>query len=212
MSESDTMFNEWDWRCATVQLMLSTDPSYDNRTIASTLKMQIWMFQRSRAQLNASDGPLELVEWKDTARKTWTKEFIKKGPGNHWWNSPAGYSADCQRFRCLTHNCECMCEGGLEVLVLQVPDKPDLDWEDKEPQANQVRQAPLLPDLKPLDYFLWSYVENITNMTSHNTKASVIMAIRWVFAKLLLVLEEKACSQFRIRIEAVIEAEGSYIE
>ena len=41
MSESDTMFNEWDRRCAGVQLMFSTDPSYDNRTIASTLKMQI---------------------------------------------------------------------------------------------------------------------------------------------------------------------------
>ena len=39
----------------------------------------------------------------------------RKGPGNHWWNSPAAYSADCQRFRRLTHNCECMCEGGLEV-------------------------------------------------------------------------------------------------
>ena len=43
MSESDTMFNERDRRCAAVQLMLSTDPSYDNRTIASTLKMQIWI-------------------------------------------------------------------------------------------------------------------------------------------------------------------------
>ena len=34
------MFNEWDRRCAAVQLMLSTDPSYDNRTIASTLKIR----------------------------------------------------------------------------------------------------------------------------------------------------------------------------
>ena len=41
MSESDTMFNERDRRCAAVQLMLSTDPSYDNKTIASTLKIQI---------------------------------------------------------------------------------------------------------------------------------------------------------------------------
>ena len=41
MSERDTMFNERDRRCAAVQLMLSTDPSYDNKTIASTLKMQI---------------------------------------------------------------------------------------------------------------------------------------------------------------------------
>ena len=43
MSESDTMFNERDRRCATVQLMLSTDPSYDMRTIACALKMQIWI-------------------------------------------------------------------------------------------------------------------------------------------------------------------------
>ena len=59
MSESDTMFNEWDQRCVAVQLMLSTDPSYDNRTIASTLKMQIRMVQCLRAQLNASDDPLD---------------------------------------------------------------------------------------------------------------------------------------------------------
>ena len=48
MSESDTMFNERDRRCAAVQLMLSTDPSYDNRTIASTLKMQIWITMNNR--------------------------------------------------------------------------------------------------------------------------------------------------------------------
>ena len=72
--------------------------------------------------------------------------------------------------------------------------------------------GPLLPDLNPLDYFVWSYVENITNMTSHNTKASLIAAIRRVFAELLPALVEKARSQFQIRIEAVIEAEGIYIE
>ena len=48
MSESDTMFNERDRRCTAVQLMLSTDPSYDNRTIASTLKMQIWIATNNR--------------------------------------------------------------------------------------------------------------------------------------------------------------------
>ena len=42
MSESDTMFNERDRRCAAVQLMLSIDPYYDKRTITSTLKMQVW--------------------------------------------------------------------------------------------------------------------------------------------------------------------------
>ena len=45
------MFNERDRRCTAVQPMLSTDASYDNRTIASTLKMQIWI------ATNNSDGP-----------------------------------------------------------------------------------------------------------------------------------------------------------
>ena len=48
MSESDTMFNERDQRYAAVQHMLSTDPNYDNRTIASTLKMQIWIATKIR--------------------------------------------------------------------------------------------------------------------------------------------------------------------
>ena len=65
--------------------------------------------------------------------------------------------------------------------------------------------------LNPLDY-VWSNVENITNMTSHNTKASLITAIRRVFVDLPPALVEKACPQFRIRIEAVIEAQGGYIE
>ena len=47
MSERDTIFNERDQRCAAVQLMLSTDPSYDNRTIA-TRKMQIWIATNNR--------------------------------------------------------------------------------------------------------------------------------------------------------------------
>ena len=72
--------------------------------------------------------------------------------------------------------------------------------------------SPSSPDLNPLDYFVRSYVGNITNMTSQNTKASLIAAIRRVFAELPPALVEKACSQFRIRIEVVIEAEGDYIE
>ena len=72
--------------------------------------------------------------------------------------------------------------------------------------------APSYPDLNPLDYFVWSYVENITNMTFQNTKASLIAAIRRVFAVHPPALVEKACPQFRIHIEVVIEVEGGYIE
>ena len=42
------MLNKRDRRCAAVQPMLSTDPSYDDRTIASTLKMQIWIATNTR--------------------------------------------------------------------------------------------------------------------------------------------------------------------
>ena len=49
-------------------------------------------------------------------------------------------------------------------------------------------------------------------MTSHNTKASLIAAICWVFAEPPLALVEKVCSQFQIHIKAVIEVEGGYIE
>ena len=59
MSESDTMFNEQDRRWAAVQLMLYTDPAYDNKTIVSKFKMQIRTVQRLRAQLNESDDPLD---------------------------------------------------------------------------------------------------------------------------------------------------------
>ena len=41
-------FNKRDWRCAAVQLLHSTDPNYDNRTIASSLKMQIWIATNNR--------------------------------------------------------------------------------------------------------------------------------------------------------------------
>ena len=42
------------------------------------------------------------------------------------------------------------------------------------------------PDLNPLDYFIWSYVENITNMTSHNTKASLIAPSAGTYEKGML--------------------------
>ena len=56
MSESDTMFNERDLGCAAVQFILSTDPGYDNRTIASTLKMQIRTVQHAQVDENKVSG------------------------------------------------------------------------------------------------------------------------------------------------------------
>ena len=81
MSESDTMFNERDRRCAAVQLMLFTDPSYDNRTIASTLKMQIRTVKRLREQRigrSFGGGAAEGYRQEDL-----DQGVHRKGPGNH---------------------------------------------------------------------------------------------------------------------------------
>ena len=184
MSESDTMFNERDRRCAAVQLMLSTDPSYDNRIIASTLKMQIRTVQCLRAQLNASDDPLEVVERKrkaeDTTRKTRTKEFIEKVLAiidetpqrcgdpmvqSGGWRKTLGVAAGLSASPQVQRDPGLASKGVLRLCALLSLDPSSLD-------------------LNPHDYFVWSYVEDITNMTSHNTKASLITAIRRVLAKL----------------------------
>ena len=56
MSERDKMFNERDRRCAAVQVKLSIDLSYNNRTIASTLKTQIQTVQRAQGDENKVSG------------------------------------------------------------------------------------------------------------------------------------------------------------
>ena len=216
MSESDTMFNERDRRCAAVQVMLSTDPSYDNRTTASTLKMQIWIATNNRDVprviktkfpatvmvfgVVSSEGHIMPPHIFEVGLKVNTKVYldVPKNMVILWCNQVAG----CRPW------------------VWQQDSAPA--HKSKETKAWLQKECydfvpfsywpPSSPDLNPLNFFVWSYVENITNMTSHNTKASLIAGIRRVFAELPPVLMDKACSQFRIRIEAVIEAEGGYIE
>ena len=83
MSESDTMFNEWDRRCAAVQVMFSTDPCYDNGTIASTLKIQIWIAANNR------DVPrvmkTKFPAWKSTPKCTWMCWRVWWSPGAIRW-------------------------------------------------------------------------------------------------------------------------------
>ena len=193
MSERDTMFNEQDRRCAAAQLMPSTDLSYENRTIASTLKMQIRMVQHAQGDKNKVSG--------------------------------YGYGLWCG-FKWGPHHATSHLRSRLESQHQSVPGCAE---EYGDPRCNQVAggrpwvwqqdPAPAHKFKRPRLGFRSSamtlypsLVEKITNMTSHNTKASLIAAIRRVFAELPPALLEKACSQFRIRTEAVIEAEGGYVE
>ena len=210
------MFNERDRRCAAVQVMLSTDPSYDNRTIASTLKIQIWIAMNNKDVprvmktkfpatvmvfcMVSSEGHIMPPHIFEVGWKVNTKVYLDvlKSVVIPWCNLVAGGRPWVWQ----------------QDSALALKSKETQAWLQKEcydfvPFSHW---PPSSPDLNLLDYFVWSYVENITSMTSHNTKASLIATIRRVFAELPPALVEKACPQFRIRIEAVIEAEVGYIE
>ena len=63
------------------------------------------------------------------------------------------------------------------------PKRPRLGFRRSATMSYPSLTAPSSPDLNLLDYFVWSYVEIITNMTSHKTNVSLIVAIRRVFAE-----------------------------
>ena len=172
------MFKERGRKCAAVQPLLSTDPSCDNRTIASTLNMQIWITTNNRDVpwvmktkfpatvmvfgVVSSEGHIMPPHIFEVGLKINTKEYLdvlksvvipwcnQVAGGRHWvWqqdSAPAHKSKETQAW--LQKECNDFV--------------PFSHWH------------PSSPDLNPLNYFVWSYVENITNMTSHNSKASLI--------------------------------------
>ena len=165
------MFNERNQRCAAVPLMLFTNPSYDNRTIASTLKMQIRMVQRLRAQLNASDDPLEVVEQKATScHLTSSKLACKSTTKCTWMCWRVWWSPGVIRWPVADPGC-----GSRTRHWSTSPKRPRFGFRRSTTTLYPSLTAPLLL----LDYFVWSYIENIMTMTSHNTKASLIITIRW---------------------------------
>ena len=150
--------------------------------------------------------------WKDTARKTRTKELIEKVQAIID-EIPQWPIRQIARDLGVSHTTANACvKEDLKCRSYRRQTSQILTEKTKNLRLVKSVRPPSSPVLNPLDYFVWSYVKNITYMTSHNTKASLIAAIRWVFAELPPALVEKACSQFRIRIEAVIVAEGGYIE
>ena len=214
MSESDAMFNARDRRCAAVKLMLSTDPSYDNWTIASTLKMQIWIATNNRnvPRVMKTKFPAKVIVFCVVSSEGHIMPPHLRSRLESQHQSVPGCAEQCGDSLVQSY-------GRWQTLYVaaglgagpQVQRDPDLASEGVLRLCTLLSLAPLLPNLNPPDYFVWSYVENI-NTTSHNTKASLITAIRLIFAELPSALAEKACSQFWIRIVAVIAAEGSYIE
>ena len=71
---------------------------------------------------------------------------------------------------------------------------------------------PYSPDLNPLDYYVWSVIERVSNKRAHTDTQTLTVAIQRAFADLPREQLKKACSSFRPRLEQVIEAQGFWIE
>ena len=155
------MFNEQDRRCAAVQLMLPTDPIYDNRTIVSTVKMQIRTVQRLRAQLNASYGPSEGYGYGLWCGFKWgphnaTSHLRSRIESQHL--SVPGFAEECG-------DPQVQSDGRRQILDVAaglgtgplVQRDPGLVSEGVLRLCTLLLLAPSSPDLNPLDYIVWSY-------------------------------------------------------
>ena len=184
MSESDTMFNERDRRCAAVQLMLSTDPSYDNRTIASTSKC--------KSGLPRITGTCP-GWWKECFRlRLWTLYGFKWGPRHATSHLQSRLESQHENVPGCAEECGDplvqprwpVADPGCGSRTRHRPTSPNRPRFGFRRSATTLYPSLTPPRPEPADYyFVWSYIENITNMTSHNTKASLIAAICRVFAE-----------------------------
>ena len=71
---------------------------------------------------------------------------------------------------------------------------------------------PNSPDLNPMDYYLWDAVEKDAYRRASTTKAQLIYRIMAVFETLPRESVTSACSWFRGRMEALVDANGGYFE
>lgn len=66
-------------------------------------------------------------------------------------------------------------------------------------------------NFKLMGYFVQGEFDNHTNRHPYNIKARLVASIAEVFATMDKDMVRSACSKFRGRIEAIIEANGDFI-
>ena len=67
-------------------------------------------------------------------------------------------------------------------------------------------------DFNLLGYYVWGVVERDRNRHPHNTKVSLKASIVRVIDNIAEDYLIRACQRFRSQMEAVIEAEGDFVE
>ena len=124
-----------------------------------SFRLQLWSLVWFQVRATSCHLTSSKSAWKLTPRYTWMCWRVWWSPGAIRW--PVADPGCGSRTRCR----------------LTSPKRPRFGFRRSAKTLYPSLTAPS-PDLNLLDYFVWSYVENITNMTSHNTKASLIAAIR----------------------------------
>jgi inhibitor of nuclear factor kappa-B kinase subunit alpha len=71
---------------------------------------------------------------------------------------------------------------------------------------------PSSPDLNPLDFSIWAYVQARACAHQHSNIESLKESVSKEWSKMPASYIRTVCSKFRPRIEAVIEAGGGYID
>ena len=171
MYESDTMFNKRDRRCCTTHALYRSklwqqdhcqhpqNANPDGSTLEGTAQPIGRPFGGSGVEAQGWGHPQEDPD----------QRVHRKGSDNHWWNSPAvWWSPGAIRWPAADLGVSAGLGAGQ-----QVQRDPGLASEGALRLCTLLSLALFSRDLNPLDYFVLSYVENITNITSHNTKARV---------------------------------------
>ena len=205
MSESDTLFNERDWRCTAVQLMFSTDPSYDsqnhcwiatnNRVVPREMETKFPAMVMVFGVVS-SEGYLMPPHIFEVGLKVNANVYLDvlKSVVIPWCNQVAGGRPGCgSRTRHRPTNPKRPRHGfrrSATTLYSSLTGPPPLPtWTCGTTLVGHMsKTSPTWPHTTPKP--AWS---------PPSTKYSP-------------ALVKKACSQFQIRIEVVIEAEGGYIE
>ena len=71
---------------------------------------------------------------------------------------------------------------------------------------------PSSPDLNPLDYGIWGYVEAKACATPHSNVESLKASVDREWAAMPEAYVVKTCRSFRRRLEAIIASNGGHFE
>ncbi len=188
--------------------MRSTDPSYDNRTIASTLKMQIWIATNNR----------NVPRVMKTKFPATVMVFGVVSSGGHIM--PTHMKVNTKVYLgCAEESGDPLVQSGGRWQTLgvaagldagpQVQKDPGLASEGVLRLSTLLSPAPVLPRPEPagLLRLVIRREHHQHDLPQHQSQPD-----RRVFSEQPPELVEKVCSHFRISIKAVFEAESGYIE